>query len=66
MEITIARLNIEHFRKKLSDEADETTRQLLLRLLAEEETKLARLTNRSLASKDVKVGVSSIASRQNR
>jgi len=53
MEITIARLNIEHFRKKLSDEADETTRQLLLRLLAEEETKLARLTNRSLASKDV-------------
>ena len=53
MEINIARLNIEHFRKKLSDEADETTRQLLLRLLAEEETKLARLTNRSLASKDV-------------
>ena len=56
MEITIARLNIEHFRKKLSDEADETTRQLLLRLLAEEETKLARLTNRSLASKKDVIG----------
>jgi hypothetical protein len=46
MEITVARLNIEHFRKRLSNEADETTRQLLLRLLAEEETKLARLTSR--------------------
>jgi hypothetical protein len=38
---TIARLNIEHFRKRLAVETDETTRQTLLRLLAEEEAKLA-------------------------
>jgi hypothetical protein len=41
MDKTIARLNIEHFRKRLAVEADETTRQTLLRLLAEEEAKLA-------------------------
>ena len=39
----IARLNIEHFRKLLTTEQDETKRQTLLRLLAEEETKLAAL-----------------------
>jgi hypothetical protein len=38
---TIARLNIAHFRAKLAAEQDETTRQTLLRLLAEEEAKLA-------------------------
>ncbi|HML13478.1 MAG TPA: hypothetical protein VK456_09250 [Xanthobacteraceae bacterium] len=41
MNTTIARLNIEHFRKRLVTETDETTRQTLLRLLAEEEAKLA-------------------------
>ena len=41
MNKTIARLNIEHFRKRLAMETDETTRQTLLRLLAEEEAKLA-------------------------
>ncbi len=44
VEKTVARLNIERFRKKLSEEADETTRQTLLHLLAEEEAKLAELT----------------------
>jgi hypothetical protein len=44
MDKTIARLNIEHFRKRLAGETDETTRQTLLRLLAEEEAKLASLT----------------------
>ncbi len=39
----IARLNIEHFRKLLTTEQDDTKRQTLLRLLAEEETKLAAL-----------------------
>jgi hypothetical protein len=38
---TIARLNIEHFRKRLAEETDENTRQMILRLLAEEEAKLA-------------------------
>ena len=41
--IIIARLNIEHFRKQLVTEKDETRRQMLLRLLAEEEAKLAAL-----------------------
>jgi len=39
----IAQLNIEHFRERLKTETDETTRQTLLRLLAEEEAKLAAL-----------------------
>jgi hypothetical protein len=41
---TIARLNIEHFRSKLANEKDEAKRQSLLRLLAEEEKKLAEIT----------------------
>jgi hypothetical protein len=53
VEKTVARLNIEHFRRKLNDEADETTRQTLLGLLAEEEAKLARLTDPLLALKEV-------------
>ena len=40
MNRSIARLNIEHYRKKLAEEGDETKRQTLLRLLAEEEAKL--------------------------
>jgi len=40
---TIARLNIEHFRKLLAGEMEESKRQTVLRLLAEEEEKLARL-----------------------
>jgi hypothetical protein len=41
---TIARLNIEHYRRKLLEEKDEGKRQTLARLLAEEEEKLARLS----------------------
>jgi hypothetical protein len=44
MDRTVARLNIEHFRKLLAQETDETKRQTLLRLLAEEEAKLAAMT----------------------
>ncbi len=40
---TIARLNIQHFRKLLAQETDETKRRTILRLLAEEEAKLASL-----------------------
>jgi hypothetical protein len=43
---TVARLNIEHFRKQLATEKDESRRQMILRLLAEEEAKLAALPNR--------------------
>ena len=44
MDATIARLNIAHFRRKLAEASDEPTRQTLLRLLAEEEAKLAAAT----------------------
>ena len=42
---TVARLNIEHYRSLLANEADETRRQVIARLLAEEEAKLSRLEN---------------------
>jgi hypothetical protein len=38
---TVACLNIEHYRRLLGEETDETRRQVLLRLLAEQEAKLA-------------------------
>jgi hypothetical protein len=42
---TVARLNIEHYRKLLANEVDEVRRQQIARLLAEEEAKLARFEN---------------------
>ena len=39
----IAQLNIEHFRKLLTQETDEAKRRIVCRLLAEEEAKLAAL-----------------------
>jgi hypothetical protein len=45
MDRTISRLNIEHYRRKLATEQDETTRQTLMRLLAEEQAKLAAIDN---------------------
>jgi hypothetical protein len=43
MDKTIFHLNIKHYQKKLATEHDETTRQTLMRLLAEERAKLAAL-----------------------
>jgi hypothetical protein len=43
MDELIARLNIEHYRKQLADETDEAKRETIVRLLAEEEAKLAAL-----------------------
>lgn len=43
MDRTVARLNIEHFRKQLAEELDDGKRRILLRLLAEEEAKLAAI-----------------------
>ena len=40
---TVAHLNVEHYRRLLADETDEARRQIILRLLAEEEAKLADL-----------------------
>ena len=41
MDRSVARLNIEHFRRLLAKETDESRRQVIERLLAEEEAKLA-------------------------
>ena len=41
MDRSVAKLNIEHYRRLLETETDETRRQNLLRLLAEEEAKVA-------------------------
>jgi len=37
----VAQLNIAHYKRLLAQETDEVRRQLLLRLLAEEEAKIA-------------------------
>jgi hypothetical protein len=41
MDKFVANLNIDHFRKQLAEEVDGTKRLMLVRLLAEEEAKLA-------------------------
>jgi hypothetical protein len=43
MDKFVAHQNIEHYRGKLATETDEGQRQILLRLLAEEEAKLAAM-----------------------
>jgi len=43
--VFIAQLNIAHYRGKLAGEADQAKREMLERLLAEEEAKLASLTD---------------------
>jgi len=40
MDRTVARFNIEHYRRLLETETDETKRQMIVRLLAEEEATL--------------------------
>jgi len=45
MNKSVARFNIEHFRKLLADESDERRQQMIARLLAEEEAKLALMEN---------------------
>ena len=45
MDKFVARANIAHYREKLATETDDTELQMLRRLLAEEEAKLATLEN---------------------
>jgi hypothetical protein len=45
MNRTVARLNIEHYRKLLAEPMEEAKRQTILQLLAEEEAKLATLSD---------------------
>jgi hypothetical protein len=52
MDETVARLNIEHFRKLLARERDDAKRATLLQLLAEEEAKLETLLRRARGAKD--------------
>ena len=47
----VARFNVEHYRKLLGEETDETTRQTLLKLVAEEEAKLTELVGADLIYK---------------
>jgi hypothetical protein len=51
MDKTIAQLNIAHLRKVLASDTDESKRRMLLRLLAEEEAKLASLPRASETGK---------------
>ena len=41
MDRTVAHMNVEHYRPLLAVETDEARRQVLLRLLAEEEAKIS-------------------------
>ena len=52
MDRTIARLNIEHYRRLLGKETDETKRKTIARLLAEEEAKLAALDAKQAKEKN--------------
>ena len=45
MDKLVACLNIEHYRRALAKEDDETRRRTLLQLLAEEEAKLVAIEN---------------------
>ncbi len=49
MDKTIARLNIEHFRKRLAEVVDERERRKLTELLAAEEAKLVTIQQREAA-----------------
>jgi hypothetical protein len=44
---TVASLNVEHYKRLLASETDEQKRNVLLRLLAEEEAKLPPLPDNS-------------------
>ena len=46
MDRTVAHMNVEHYRRLLAVETDEARRQVLLRLLAEEEAKISDGQNR--------------------
>jgi hypothetical protein len=50
MDEAVARLNIEHFRKLLAEERDESKRATLRELLAEEEARLGTILRRAKAA----------------
>jgi hypothetical protein len=52
MDKSVARLNIEHYRKLLATDLDATKRKTILQLLAKEEATLARLTRGDRSESD--------------
>jgi hypothetical protein len=50
MQIYVARLNIENFRKQIAAETNAKTLEILRRLLAQEEAKLTRLLSMTATS----------------
>ena len=52
MDKSVARLNIEHYRKLLATDLDAPTRQIILQLLGKEEATLTRLIERDSGEKD--------------
>jgi len=52
LDTIVARLNIEHYRRKLSVETDETIRRTLLHLVAEEKAKLFTLIGSPAGTED--------------
>jgi hypothetical protein len=52
MDESVARLNIEHYRKLLATDLDAPTRQTILQLLDKEEAALARLIEGDSDKKD--------------
>lgn len=42
MNESVSHLNLEYYRKRLASETDSTIRQILIRLIAEEEAKLSQ------------------------
>jgi hypothetical protein len=44
----VARLKIEHYRKLLETEADETRRKIVMRLLGEEQAKLVEAISKAI------------------
>lgn len=51
MDELIARLNIEHFRQRLSEEKDDAKRRMVMKLLAEEKEKLRAIQRRKRVDK---------------
>ena len=51
MDRTVARLNIERYQRLLAEEIDEARRQVLRRLIAEEEAKIGKIGKINTADK---------------
>lgn len=61
-QIFIARLNVQHFKRRLAESLEEGHRRTILALLAEEESKLARLTA-AAAERDLSILIDLVAQR---